>query len=311
MIIFGAMATLLQQPFPTFTPGKRGVLVCFLAGCCVFLILFVFKAFGMHNLPTGRRFYFALCFAAATFIVSLLHAVILPLVVPFVFREEKWTVAKEIVFFLWVIICVAIANVFVDHWLDGSRVDIKHFFSAIGMTTAVGIFPVIISIVVKQQSLLRRFSTEAKQIEDKIFPGTPSMPIDRPVLPIEKAASVNSTFVELTGENMQDKLQLPIDSLLYMHAADNYVRIFYSSNSEVRNSILRSPLRKMEETLAAFPQFYRCHRTYLVNLHKVVHISGNAQGFKLHLAETPDLIPVSRSLNKVIAGKLEETKNSE
>lgn len=59
----------------------------------------------------------------------------------------------------------------------------------------------------------------------------------------------------------------------------------------------------MEENLAEFPEFYRCHRTYIVNLQKVKHISGNAQGYKLHLENIDTLIPVSRSLNEGIAAK--------
>ena len=304
------MANLLQQPFPTFTPNGRGVIVCLVSGACVFLVLFVFKAFGMSNLPTATRFYHASIFALATVIVSSLNAVLLPLLVPPLFREEKWTVAKEIIFFLWVIVCIGAVNLRINHWLYGNQGSWPNLLTSIGITAAVAILPVSISILVKQQSLLRRFSTAAKQIETSLFTPEP-IPIDRPILPdvtpiVDEPAP--RAFIELTGENTQDKLQLPIDDLLYIHAADNYVKIFYTMAGEVQNSILRSPLRKMEETLAAYPQFYRCHRTYLVNLEKVIHISGNAQGFKLHVHGTTDLIPVSRSLNAVIAGKLAALK---
>jgi DNA-binding LytR/AlgR family response regulator len=68
--------------------------------------------------------------------------------------------------------------------------------------------------------------------------------------------------------------------------------------------MFRSTLKKMEGQLQAYPFFYRCHRAYIVNMNKVVHISGNAQGFKLHLAGLDDTIPVSRSLNEEIGEKL-------
>ena len=54
-----------------------------------------------------------------------------------------------------------------------------------------------------------------------------------------------------------------------------------------------------------FPQFFRCHKSYLVNLHQVKHISGNAQGHKLHLFYGDELIPVSRKNNSIIKEKLE------
>jgi hypothetical protein len=52
------------------------------------------------------------------------------------------------------------------------------------------------------------------------------------------------------------------------------------------------------------PQFYRCHRTCLVNLYRVYKVSGNAQGYKLHVEGVEELSPVSRSLNEVIREKL-------
>jgi DNA-binding LytR/AlgR family response regulator len=50
--------------------------------------------------------------------------------------------------------------------------------------------------------------------------------------------------------------------------------------------------------------FYRCHRSYLVNLNYIRHISGNATGYKLHLEGVNDLIPVSRNLNNEIIEKI-------
>lgn len=67
--------------------------------------------------------------------------------------------------------------------------------------------------------------------------------------------------------------------------------------------MLRSTLRRMEDALASWPQFFRCHRTYLVNLDKVAHVSGNAQGYRLHLEGLDDTIPVSRNLNDIVDAK--------
>jgi DNA-binding LytR/AlgR family response regulator len=60
----------------------------------------------------------------------------------------------------------------------------------------------------------------------------------------------------------------------------------------------------VEEALAPYPQFFRCHRAYIVNLAAVEHVSGNAQGYKLHLKDVAELIPVSRNLNSVLSSKL-------
>ena len=34
-----------------------------------------------------------------------------------------------------------------------------------------------------------------------------------------------------------------------------------------------------------FEYFVRCHRAYIVNINHIIHISGNAQGYRLNLTE--------------------------
>ena len=150
------MLSILRQPFPSFSPGKRGIIMCFVAGALVFLVLFVLGAFGMNNLPPLRRFYFSSAYSLVTVILSVSLAVVLPLLLPSLFTEEKWTVAKEIIFFVGLIMAVAAANLLTSHWLEGDLITWKNFFSAIGITSSVAILPVTISIMVKQQILLHR-----------------------------------------------------------------------------------------------------------------------------------------------------------
>jgi LytTr DNA-binding domain len=298
-----------QQPFPAFVPNLRGTFMCFIAGCCVFLVLFVFGAFGMHNLSAGPRFYYSTVYAGVTFIISVLNCVFLPWMFPGPFKEEKWTVGKEILFFVWILFCVSAGNMFTSYLLEGDSINPANFLKAIGITTSVGIIPISISILVKQQTLLKRYSTAARQIEENVFVSTPVRDINSLTVDNKTAVTIDKNdCIELSGDNSGEKLSIPLYNLLYINAADNYIRIFYTDGTATKSSILRSTLKKTEESLASFPQFYRCHRTYLVNLQKVKHISGNAQGYKLHLAEVDDPIPVSRSLNNSIAMKLTEAK---
>ena len=106
--------------------------------------------------------------------------------------------------------------------------------------------------------------------------------------------------LNLKGDNQNETLKIPTASLLYLEAADNYVQVFFQKEGSIEHGMLRSTLKKMEVQLNGHPQFFRCHRTYIVNLNKVKHVSGNAQGYKLHLGNSERLVPVSRSLNEEI-----------
>ncbi|WP_317166355.1 LytTR family DNA-binding domain-containing protein [Spirosoma agri] len=46
---------------------------------------------------------------------------------------------------------------------------------------------------------------------------------------------------------------------------------------------MRSTLKGIESALGQHPQFFRCHRAFVVNLSTVVHADGNARGYQLPL----------------------------
>ncbi|WP_366512832.1 LytTR family transcriptional regulator DNA-binding domain-containing protein [Kordia sp.] len=51
----------------------------------------------------------------------------------------------------------------------------------------------------------------------------------------------------------------------------------------------------MEIRLQEFSNIYKTHRSYLVNLDKIISCSGNAQGYQLSLENYTNTVPVSRS----------------
>ncbi len=145
---------------------------------------------------------------------------------------------------------------------------------------------------------MQRFSAEASQLSEKIDQQH------------NKALVLNpqaQPAIHLQGENQGENLTLTTDQLYYLAAADNYVQVFYADQAQVKNRMLRTTLKKMEDALAAHPQFFRCHRTYLVNLDKVLQVSGNAQGYRLQLMDQQETIPVSRNLNDVIQKRMAAT----
>jgi DNA-binding LytR/AlgR family response regulator len=55
-------------------------------------------------------------------------------------------------------------------------------------------------------------------------------------------------------------------------------------------------LKEFENQLNAPSHIIKTHRSYLVNLHHVSDIKGNAQGYQLYLKQHPEPIPVSRGM---------------
>lgn len=60
------------------------------------------------------------------------------------------------------------------------------------------------------------------------------------------------------------KIVLAADSVLYITSEENYVNIFYADNGKLRNYVLRSSMKAIDE-LCQDNGLVRCHRSYYVN----------------------------------------------
>jgi hypothetical protein len=297
------MASFLQRPFPPYANSRRSGLAAFMAAFIVFAILFLGEPFQLDTVPVTTRFTLSLAYAAATLLVSTLFVVLLPLFFPALFDSRRWIVGKEILFFCIILACISVANAGVNAVANQIPFSMGMLLRMAGYTLLVGIVPVTLSVFVKQQVLLRHYQRGANTI-NSVVAGKAHHPIET----LQKANDqASATSLLLTGDNQGETLNLLPAQWMAAEANDNYVRIFYDQPSGESSVLFRTTLKKIEAQLQGHSGAYRCHKSFLVNLQKVSHLSGNAQGYRLHLVNSELQIPVSRSLNAELKEKL---KNS-
>ena len=289
------MRSFLLQPYPFSNNLGRKLAICGGVGLFITLFLAVFEPFGFDELSPAIKWRHAALFGLATFVISSFFQIVLPAIFPKAFREEGWRSWKEIVYLLTTTVFIGAANYGLMLYLYPQRTDLANFFRAELITLQVGIFPICFIVFMKQMTLYRRYAEAAREVTEDIQP--------EEVLATEPAALAEQMIL-LRGDNQKEEVSLAADSLFFISSADNYVRIQYLENGAQKHLVMRSTLKKMEEQLAAYPFFFRCHRMYLVNLKLVASVSGNAQGLKLHLDGLPDTIPVSRSLTETVRERL-------
>jgi len=290
-----AIRTWFLQPYPFERRWASSLRSALWAGLFVTLFLFFFKPFGTQISPGAELKYLIVCgyFGLVTVIITLVVSGFCWML-PRVFNEEKWAVWKEILFNLFFIGCVGLGNLLLAHVLWDVPLNGRSFWGWQGITFAVGIFPTFIGAFLTQMKLSKKYASEAALM--------------RGVAPSSDATAVETTAVATTitfvGENQNEALTLDASQIAYIAAQDNYVQVFFFENEVLKNRMLRATLRKKEDVLAGLPQFFRCHRTYMVNFDKVEKVSGNAQGYRLHLRGVQETIPVSRNLNDVVRERL-------
>jgi DNA-binding LytR/AlgR family response regulator len=92
----------------------------------------------------------------------------------------------------------------------------------------------------------------------------------------------------------QDDFSLNIEDLLFVKADGNYIELTKAVNGKIETELKRISLTQFETQISDYLHFFRCHRTYLVNMFKVEKVTGNSQGYLLSFTNTDEKIPVSR-----------------
>lgn len=83
--------------------------------------------------------------------------------------------------------------------------------------------------------------------------------------------------------------------LQFIEAEGNYINVFYLENGVSQKKTLRCTLKQVEELFKDYPNIIRCHRAFIVNIDKIKHVDGNAQGYRLHIDDTDRTVLVSRA----------------
>lgn len=294
----------LRQPFPYEASPKSKLRMAAFFGIFIFAFLMIFKPFDLDFFPMSRLILISASYGLITFTCVFVSTVLFPICLPGSFTESRWTTGRQIIFTAGVIFFVGLINYLVSPLLVDSTLNLSNAIWFQGITIAIGLIPVSIFILLRQNRLLQKFSHQADLIEKKLKEKQEAD--ENAPLTFRKPASNKIT---LLGDYQNEKVEVYIDDLHMVASASNYIKVFHLQKDTLVYSIIRSTLKKAEETLLVHPNFFKCHRAYIINLDKVVHVEGNAQGYKLRIQGHDDLIPVSRNLNAEFSDKLLAFRN--
>lgn len=294
---------------------KNGLTYCYV-GIFVSLFLIIFKPFGIDYWITENKILKLIGFGAVTILTGIVLKVIVVNVIT-AKQKDNWKVYQEIISIIVMLICIAICNLLYLNILHVSSFSFSHLLSSVFYTCLIGIFPVILSVLYKYNHFLKLNTKEAQLIENEIQINLEQktkvafIPLFEDNLNIpkspEKDEEPQAVIIDkltLKSDNEKDCLEITADNLLYIESMDNYCSIVFNENDKKKKVLLRSSLKRMEQFISV-TYIIKCHRAYLVNLKQVIHIEGNAQGYRLTLNNVEETIPVSRNFGKTI---LEQVK---
>lgn len=332
------MVALLSQPYPTEESVRRRFVRAFMIGAFVGLFLLLFQPFKLDDWQTPAKTWKILGFGLVTFVVMVADSLLLPRLFPRYFSDKHWTVGREIVRTILFILVIAIGNRFYLGWLLDEPSLMYGWLHVIGMTFAIGIFPTIGAVLVSYIVQLRKYSQAAANLPDYSTSSVRREPWLQKQVSAIRANDASEATLTLLADNGKDTLSFRSDGLLFIESSDNYCTVVYlKSNStgseQAIKPLLRSSLSRLETQITGrstleqpdvekshpkpasagtpewnrperYPHIIRCHRSYIVNLDRVERVTGNAQGYKLHLLGGQFEVPVARRFNDTIIRQL-------
>lgn len=267
---------MLKKPYPR--PESRTSQIATVIGVGVFIALFLllFKPFGLHE-DYPNRLLTILGYGAITSIVLGVMSLLLPLAFPKWFEEGHWTVGKEMLMSSTTVFMIGLSNAMYTASVFGWSLSANLIINFQIITIIVGVIPMSFLVLLRyrQQSVV----------------------YDR------GANALNNRITEQPNLFDSSRLADQLSSLLAIEAADNYVTEYWEGPRGVRQNLVRATMKMMEERPGLPPTMMRCHRSWLVNLDHVERVTGNAQGYRLHLPFGLE-IPVARTRSAELERRL-------
>jgi len=268
------MIGIFNRPFPPLDESYQRLRSAFLISLFVFGFLFVFEPFGLANLEGSL-----LVVAGLYGLVTLSFLLITQLLFPFLFdrfySDQKWTVGKEIIQSMGNVLLIAVGNFLLSCYLGFFPWSFHTFLLFVGFTFAIGIIPVSIQALIRQNIYHRQ---NARAVVG-----------DNQIIAERQSRTPAASTVRISGEDGKVAFEDSASEVLAIESSGNYIEIHVKRGKPV---LIRKSLNATEQELPE--SFFRTHRSWIVNILLVKHVDGNARGYTLSFLNSEVVAPVSR-----------------
>jgi hypothetical protein len=257
------MLKFLDKPYPFNDDLRHNAKIILFISLGILAFLLIFQPIEISSFSKKEIFYLVTGLAASTFLILTLNLIVLPSLFPNFFNSNKWNIKKEIVWNIWILLAISSSNMLFYSKLFGI-IDIH--FSDVGRIILLGFLPVAVLIIINQDRLLRSNLKSAQLLNKRL---------------LEKKEE-NEKLIHFESEYKNDEITLKPSSLFLIKSADNYIELYYEREGLLKKHTVRSSLKNIEIILCDFDYFFRCHRSYIININHIKEIQGNSQGYKLY-----------------------------
>ncbi len=265
----------LKKSYPFNADLKQNTILIFVISLVLFLLVFLLQPFDITALSRKEKYLLLGGLIVVTFLALSINLLLIPALVSHRKPFNRWNVFKEILWNIWIMFTI-MTGYFIYFGMTGY---FSFSFVVFLKVLFISAIPVSILIPYNRNRLLRLHLQSA--IELNRFLKKKSHPLPE--------------IVHLRSEYEKDDLSVDVESLLYIRSAGNYIEVFWQGKDTVHSHMVRCTMKYAEEAFHDYPFIFKCHRTYIVNIHQVRRVEGSSQGYTLYVGNEQDKVLVSRN----------------
>ncbi len=280
---------ILNKPYP-INLNRWGITIFISIFVAVFLVFF--QPFGLQHLQLEHKNILLAGYGGITFLVLFLNLFIIPIFLPFLFNEDNWTVAKQILWLCWIVLSIGTGNYFYSILVNTYQWSgINGLISFIIFTFSIAIIPIVVVTILSHNRMLRNNLMIAEEMNANIESNPNTETAD--------------FYIKIQSEN-KTQLKTSALNLICIESEGNYIRVTFLEKDAVNHKVLRSTLKNVEFQVQDVKELYKCHRAFIINISYIEKVKGNSQGYRLVMKHLENEIPVSRNNSKALKELIKE-----
>lgn len=267
----------LKKPYGLCRDKRIRFLFSVLNPFFIAFFLYIFGPFGLALFPEEEKLRLIFWYCIGCMGVTIVHVYLLQ---DFILVRPSY--GTTILWLIWILSVCGLVNFIVwEVIMNNGNFAWKYLPKMIVQTCLVGSLSDFFAIMIYEKHFLKKKIGLVNQVNADILKYRDNVP-DR-------------SLITVTSSNLKEVFTVEADSLLYISSEDNYAKITWLKEGQVKRNLIRKTLSEVGKELGNQPgQFARCHNGYIVNINRIKSLSGNAAGYKILIDGANEKIPVSR-----------------
>lgn len=264
------MAQFFKKPNPYNEDLRQNVKLVFFISLGVMGFLALFQPINFTPFTRNEIVYLVGGTSLTTFLVLVFNIIILPSLFPKLFFHKNKSFVRDLFWNIWILVSLSFANLFLFIKLFGLKSITFEVFTQISL---LGFIPLSVLIITNHFRSLRAQLRQEKAINQALI----------------ENQKQDDKFIHFESEYKNDNLIIKPETIFLIKAADNYIEVFYESEGELKNRMIRSSLVKAEALLTEYNYIIRTQRSFIVNVKQIKEVQNVTDGYKLLFNKT-DLV---------------------